>query len=591
MTNVATQKGAHTISAAPTSQEMVSLLRRKGFLVALTLGLLDFWTTRFIIFSDGVSYLEIARRYASGDWSLAVNAYWSPLYSWVLAIARLLLRNNDRWELISLHFINLLAYLAALVLFERLLSYLWPDCNTNSSAHCKSFRACAYCLFLWATLHLIGIAYVSPDMLVLALHLGVAVLLLKIHRGPYNSLSLVQLGVILALSYLSKAVLLPLSFIYFAIIVWIGHKQAVPLKRFASLFLPFIVLCTPWVIALHRHEGHWTFGESGKINYAWEVDGAARSIHWQGEPGNIGIPLHPTRRIFSHPDIYEFGSPINATYPPWFDPTYWYGGIAPGFHLKSQLQILAIYLRYVALLFCLIPGALPAVLIVTISRRTRSFINSCRALWFLLVPSFVLILVYCLVYVDSRYIAGPVLVIGLVILCNVLPFLRTKMQFDLTNWAACGVCLALVGWGIGGGILRQIFVPKGLAASNHQILIATEVKDLGLKPNDQIACIGVGMNAYWALLDGLKITAEIPVTFPRDGTLNNYVIVDYSNTYDFWKSDDATKQTIYARLKASGIRAIAADTIPNGVDTSGWIKLKGTHAVNNRVAHLYIRLL
>src|SRR5277367_5777014 len=116
-----------TVGAASGSHEVVSLLRRKGFVFALILGLINFWTTRFAIFSDGISYLEIARKYADGDWKGAVNAYWSPLYSWILAAVRLLTGKNDRWELTSLHLVNLVAYIIALILFERLFERLWPN--------------------------------------------------------------------------------------------------------------------------------------------------------------------------------------------------------------------------------------------------------------------------------------------------------------------------------------------------------------------------------------------------------------------------------------------------------------------------------
>src|SRR3954447_1440755 len=33
---------------------------------------------------DGVSYLTIARQYLDGHFADAINAYWSPLYSWLL---------------------------------------------------------------------------------------------------------------------------------------------------------------------------------------------------------------------------------------------------------------------------------------------------------------------------------------------------------------------------------------------------------------------------------------------------------------------------------------------------------------------------
>src|SRR5438045_7475715 len=33
---------------------------------------------------DSIAYISIAREYAAGDFTDAVNAYWSPLYSWLM---------------------------------------------------------------------------------------------------------------------------------------------------------------------------------------------------------------------------------------------------------------------------------------------------------------------------------------------------------------------------------------------------------------------------------------------------------------------------------------------------------------------------
>jgi hypothetical protein len=42
------------------------------------------WEYRFQFNADGISYISIAEKYATGDLFGAVNAYWSPLYSWLL---------------------------------------------------------------------------------------------------------------------------------------------------------------------------------------------------------------------------------------------------------------------------------------------------------------------------------------------------------------------------------------------------------------------------------------------------------------------------------------------------------------------------
>ena len=40
---------------------------------------------KYILDVDAVGYITVARHYAAGDWHNAVNGYWSPLNSWLLA--------------------------------------------------------------------------------------------------------------------------------------------------------------------------------------------------------------------------------------------------------------------------------------------------------------------------------------------------------------------------------------------------------------------------------------------------------------------------------------------------------------------------
>jgi len=58
----------------------------------IVLGLDQAWSQRLLIDHDGVAYLDIAGYYAQGSWSSAINSYYSPLYSWLMAILEFLLR-------------------------------------------------------------------------------------------------------------------------------------------------------------------------------------------------------------------------------------------------------------------------------------------------------------------------------------------------------------------------------------------------------------------------------------------------------------------------------------------------------------------
>jgi hypothetical protein len=53
--------------------------------LAIALGSAETISARNSIGPDSRSYLEIAHAYLRHDWAMAVNAYWSPLYSWLEA--------------------------------------------------------------------------------------------------------------------------------------------------------------------------------------------------------------------------------------------------------------------------------------------------------------------------------------------------------------------------------------------------------------------------------------------------------------------------------------------------------------------------
>ena len=70
----------------------------------------------FILDSDGVAYLTIARRVAEGDYLKSINGLWSPLNSWLLV--PFIRQGFDVWQL-SL-WLNLVIGGMVLILSNRL---------------------------------------------------------------------------------------------------------------------------------------------------------------------------------------------------------------------------------------------------------------------------------------------------------------------------------------------------------------------------------------------------------------------------------------------------------------------------------------
>src|SRR4051812_18999382 len=88
----ARELSTHSDPALKRESQKLRHLKIICWIILVSAGLVQAWYTRHRIYSDGVSYLEMARYYAAGNWNAALSSYWSPLYSWILAFWILVLR-------------------------------------------------------------------------------------------------------------------------------------------------------------------------------------------------------------------------------------------------------------------------------------------------------------------------------------------------------------------------------------------------------------------------------------------------------------------------------------------------------------------
>ncbi len=116
---------------------------------------------------DGISYLDIGDAYFRADWQNAINPVWSPFYSWLLGFVNFVFKPSMSWQFPTVHIINFLIFLAALLSFE----FMWGKIRTTDAEQ-GSLRisdrlwwTLGYVLFIWISLSLIRIWSVTPDML------------------------------------------------------------------------------------------------------------------------------------------------------------------------------------------------------------------------------------------------------------------------------------------------------------------------------------------------------------------------------------------------------------------------------------------
>jgi len=583
--------------AAPPSSEEIRAVKPVRLLVflrifAVAAALLESLVFRNYLFPDDISYLEIARNYAAGHWALAVNTYWSPLLSWILAIPMKWPGVPDQWELTLLHVVLFMAYLAALYCADRLAMKI-ADAACMSTDLLPAWYVTAYAIFLWASLWGVRVLFCPADMIVMAIVLALALLTLNVARGDATSRTYWAFGALLGAGYLAKTALLPVAPLYLGALVWTLRRRP---ERIARRLLPCLaalfLTAAPFVVAMRIAKGYWTAGESGRLNYAWEICGASRWTHWEGEPGDIGSPLNPPHRLLSSPALYEFNSPMSVSYALWYDPARWYAGIHP--HLKPGPEGIA-FARYAAwevVLLLVTPGVGLAIALA-LFRRSR-LVWPVGALPVAL-PALASMGLYALVFVDRRYVAGQLAVLAMLIAAASLPLLGTVRFRRIA--AAIAVCTMLAFTGLflagsAGFALQDLFAgTPGDFTRNDEYALASELRALGLRPGNRVGCIGFSFSAYWALLDHVKIVADVPVRSSRRGGLANLDEDDYSEIDIFWRSPADAQAHVLDLMKQAGARAVVADVVPEWAPTTGWRHLQTRIRMPSGRRDVYVRFL
>jgi len=529
--------------------------------IAVALGIVQAWAYRYEANPDGVSYLDIADAYREGRWSDAPNGYWSPLYPLVLAITGAIVRLPPSLDFVLSHVVNLMAYGAALVAFEYFLRGIRASAGALADMTGDprpEWTLLGYALFLWATLRLIGLGVNTPDMLLAAAAFAVAGILTRVPLPGRDWGRGAMLGVMAGVGYLSKAAFFPLSvlivFPVAGLLWWRSKRRILPaVVALAS----FVVVCAPHVIALSKAKGRITFSESGRIAYAWIVNSVHGQVHWQGGPPSAGTPVHPTRQISVDPSAYEFATPLHATYPPWYDPSYWYEGVRAHWDPAAQLRIAH---RYVPLLLELLaPLLLISVATVVAAGGMRRWGRSeLDRGWHLIVPGAAAIAMYASIFLETRYIAPFLVMLWFGALAVLQPFMPPAWRRGLFIGAAVVLLLITLP-----GLTPSLRVLSPRYRNVHGNDAAFVLRS-GVRPGDGIAIVGDGVFAYWPRLARVRIVAEVPS----------------HASGDFWSGDPGQQRALLEKLRLAGAVAVVTRGLPTKARIPGWqVQTEGQLAV------------
>jgi hypothetical protein len=514
--------------------------------LTVALGSTQVFLARNTIGPDARSYLEIARAILRHDWAIVVNAYWSVLYPWLLALMLAIFKPSLRQEFPVAHALAIPVLLVCMAAFEffwgsliRLReSALYADAQGTAPISTVQMWALGYSFFIWLTVGGL-ITAVNPDLCMTTMALFTAGLVVRL-RIEGNRFSLyVWFGLCLGLGYLVKAILFPMAFVFFAMAVIASGRQLQKKKwHFVLAFLIFAFIAFPVVGLLSHSKARFTFSDAGKLNFAWYTyDLPLRN--WQGEPSWSGTPLHPTRKLHDHPAVYEFNGPISSSYPPWFDPSYWNDGLSP----KPQPRVV---IRHVLLNVWKLgwelahPTAWVAALaLLVLGCDLRRSLHGIADSWYLAAIAVVAFAAHCVTLLEGRYLAPwEILLWGVVL---------TGLRLRPKTARFYGIVTAIVSVVLLTSIARLLYGEHIHGFHNDasaEYTTAEGLEKLGLRPGTRVGAIGFDNDAYWAYLLRLNIVAEI----------------DTDETCLFWGQPPATQDEILDKFVQAGASAVVAQT-------------------------------
>ncbi|MGA8029638.1 MAG: hypothetical protein WB992_21045 [Bryobacteraceae bacterium] len=248
--------------------------------------------------SDGISYLTIAREYAIGQWSAALNAYWSPLFSWLIAGALALHAPG----LQSARLILLASGLTGIAALRR---YSLQFCLARDiRAGLAIIAAPVFAYF--------AMKVVTPDCIALTLlllYFNVTCANQSIRRR--NSFYAGFLG---ALLYLTKAY----SFVFVAAHLTLTAALRLRLSRqcsspreivsaYSISLASLLLFSGPWLILIGIKTGHPILSTAGSYNYALAHSG--RSGHPMLNDGFFPPPNPDSVSVWEDPSRMSMPRP------------------------------------------------------------------------------------------------------------------------------------------------------------------------------------------------------------------------------------------------------------------------------------------
>jgi hypothetical protein len=512
--------------------------------LSLLIGAVSAWLTRSDMNPDGISYLDISDRWLAGDLGGVVNGYWSPLYPALLAAVRFVMRPAAQFEFRAAHVANFVVFVIGLITFSVLIRELlarssWEPWRRNL------LILWGYGLFLWSSAGQVNLSIVTPDLLVSASVWLVAFLALK--ASDDRPLFSAALGVASAIAFLVKSVMFPIGLVF--LVAGIPRRRWLRAAIVSSL--AFVCVAGPWIGSLSKQKGRFTFGDTGKLVYALYVDDVGYYTHWHGEPAGSGTPIHPTRKVFEHPTVYEFNGPVAGSYPPWDDPSYWNEGLRTHVDIRGHVRATIETVKTYYVLFVKTQWAFAGLLmLLVLTGWRRGLLTTADSTLRIGLPAVFALLLYAVLHVEGRYVGF------FMVLLFIAMFLLVDVERRVFRVVSAVVVTSLLVATLV-EVIKQYPTRSSLPA---EWPVAAALDAGGLHNGDGVASVGIMIGHNWPRLLRTRVVAEVP---------------QYS-VDDFWNAAPETQQRVFDVMRHAGAKVVVG-TVPSAcTPATGWTRVSGT---------------
>jgi hypothetical protein len=559
-------------------------IRLTAWVAILALAAFQAYAQRFSISPDGMSYLDLSDAVVDGRWSMLVNLYWSPLYPLLVGVGRVVFGAGPQWEVLTLHAVNVACFIAMFAAFEYLLVGISQLARTtrHSALGGSWGLIAAYTLFGIFALTMTPMELTTPDWLASAATLLAFGALLRLNGTSLNPRrDALVLGVALGLGALAKSFLVPWAVVCFVVLAIATRRRGASITLIAIATWAVFVL--PWSLALSIAAGRPTFGDAGRLTFAWYVNE-------QDPPSLQGVPIDArqprTEAILRGVGVTGYAP---GTDPMWFDPARWNGSLAPHWDLHDQLGTLKVFeLFYIQNLAPL----LFLVLVLAAAPPGSRRVAWSRG-WVVFVPMAAGLGAYALVIVTARYIMAFLLAGTLTLLATVPIARRIRPA-----WAFVGIVIPLAieaiqartvsGLGIvtsivGGTVAGMLLPVKRRWLWVLALIIATGFTRLMLPPSNRrdlilgAACL---VAAFWFLSRRAIVTRRpVRFAFRAQAALATVLAIVLLTRLGVRLNQDVAKLRLNATDSWNNVEwKVAQDLAANGLAPGTRIALIGPHA-------------